>query len=143
MPLVATLSLQAANPLTDPFFNDPFGDDIFKEMMQMQRDMDKMFDRMHQRMQQRSSGLVSPLGVYKMAVQNQLVDKGDHYELTTNIPESKENHIEINTADHIMSITAKIVEEKKKKSQYGVSQSRSIRMYQQSTTLPRGYYNRL
>jgi len=136
LPLVATLSLQAQNQFNDPFFNDPFGDDIFKEMMQMQRDMDKMFDRMHQRMQQRSSGLVSPLGTYKMAVQNQLSDKGDHYELTTNIPESKENHIEISTADHVMSITAKIVQKQEKKSQYGVSQSRSVRMYQQSMTLP-------
>ena len=136
LPLVATLSLQAQNQFNDPFFDDPFGDDIFKEMMQMQRDMDKMFDRMQQRMQQRSSGLVSPLGTYKMAVQNQLQDKRDHYELTTNIPESKENHIEINTADHVMSITAKIVQEQKKKSQYGVSQSRSVRMYQQSMALP-------
>lgn len=89
LPLLTTLSLQAQNQSNDPFFNDPFGDDIFKEMMQMQRNMDKMFDRMHQRMQQRSSGLVSPLGTYRMAVQNQLVDKGDHYELTTNIPEER------------------------------------------------------
>ncbi|KYJ87272.1 Hsp20/alpha crystallin family protein [Sulfurovum riftiae] len=136
LPLAATLSLQAANPFDDPFFNDPFGDDIFKEMLQMQREMDKMFERMQQRMNQRSSGLVSPLGTYKMAVQNQLVDKGDHYELATNIPESRENHIDINTADGMMSITAKVVQEKEEKSQYGISQSRSVRMYQQSTSLP-------
>jgi HSP20 family molecular chaperone IbpA len=136
LPVVATLSLQAADPFNDPFFNDPFGDDIFKEMMQMQKNMDKMFERMQHRMNQRSSGLVSPLGTYKMAVQNQLVDKGDHYELTTNIPESKENHIDINTANGMMNITAKVVQEKEEKSQYGVSQSRSVRMYQQSTSLP-------
>ena len=136
LPLAATLSLHAANPFNDPFFNDPFGDDIFKEMLQMQREMDKMFERMHQRMQQRSSGLVSPLGTYRMAVQNQLEDKGDHYELMTSIPESKENHIDINTANGMMSITAKIVQEKEEKSQYGISKSRSVRMYQQSTSLP-------
>jgi len=136
LPVVTALSLQASDPFNDPFFNDPFGDDIFKEMMQMQKEMDKMFERMHQRMNQRSSGLVSPLGTYRMAVQNQLVDKGDHYELVTNIPESKENHIDINTANGMMSITAKIVQEKEQKSQYGISQSRSVRMYQQSTSLP-------
>ena len=136
LPLAATLSLQAGNPFDDPFFNDPFGDDIFKEMMQMQKNMDKMFERMQQRMNQRSSGLVSPLGTYKMAVQNQLEDKGDHYELTTDIPESKENHIDIKTANGMMSITAKIVQENEEKSQYGISQSRSVRMYQQSTSLP-------
>jgi len=136
LPVVTALSLHASDPFNDPFFNDPFGDDIFKEMMQMQKEMDKMFERMHQRMNQRSSGLLSPLGTYKMAVQNQLVDKGDHYELATNIPESKENHIDINTANGMMSITAKIVQEKEQKSPYGVSQSRSVRMYQQSTSLP-------
>lgn len=136
LPVVTALSLHASDPFNDPFFNDPFGDDIFKEMMQMQKRMDKMFERMQQRMNQRSSGLVSPLGTYKMAVRQQFVDKGDHYELQTNIPESKENHIDINTANGMMNITAKIVQEKEEKSQYGVSQSRSVRMYQQSTSLP-------
>jgi len=136
LPLAATLSVEAANPFDDPFFNDPFGDDIFKEMLQMQKEMDKMFNRMSHRMMQRSSGLVSPLGTYKMAVQNQLQDKGSYYELITNIPESKENHIDISTANGIMNITAKIIQEKEEKNQYGISQARSVRMYQQSTSLP-------
>jgi HSP20 family molecular chaperone IbpA len=112
LPFLTFFSLHAASPFDDPFFNDPFGDDIFKEMMQMQKEMDKMFERMQQRMDQRSSGLVNPLGTYKMAVQNQIVDKGDHYELLTSIPESKENHIDIKTASGMMHITAKIVEER-------------------------------
>jgi HSP20 family protein len=136
LPLIATFSLHANDPFNDPFFNDPFGDDIFKEMMQMQKDMDKMFNRMHQRIQQRSSGLVSPLGTYKIAGQNQLVDKGSYYEFLTNIPESKENHIDINTANGVMSVTAKIIRVQENKTTNSVSQSRSVRMYQQSTTLP-------
>ncbi len=136
LPLVATFSLHASDPFNDPFFNDPFGDDIFKEMMQMQQNMDKMFERMNKRIQQRSSGLVSPLGTYKMAAQNQLADKGDHYELVTNIPQSKENHIDIKTENGVMSITAKIVQEQENKTANSVSQSRSVRMYQQSMTLP-------
>ncbi len=136
LPLVATFSLHANDPFNDPFFNDPFGDDIFKEMMQMQQNMDKMFERMNKRIQQRSSGLVSPLGTYKMAAQNQLADKGDHYELVTNIPQSKENHIDIKTENGVMSITAKIVQEQENKTANSVSQSRSVRMYQQSMTLP-------
>ncbi len=136
LPLVATISLQAQNPVNDPFFNDPFGDDIFKEMLQMQKNMDQMFSRMQHRRQQRSSGLVSPLGTYKMAVQNQFSDKGDHYELMTNIPENKENHININTDNGVMSVSAKIVEEKENKNNNTLSTSRSVRMYQQSTTLP-------
>jgi len=136
LPILATLSLQASNPFNDPFFNDPFGDDIFKEMMQMQKEMDNMFERMQERRLQRSSNLISPLGTYKMAVRSQFTDKGDHYELITNIPESKENHININTENGRMSITAKIVHKEKKKTNSMLSSSSSVRMYQQAVSLP-------
>jgi len=132
LPLAATLSLQA----NDPFFDDPFGDDIFKEMMQMQQNMDKMFNRMHQRIQQRSSNVVSPLGTYKIATQEQFMDKGDHYEYVTNIPENKENQIDINAKDGVMAITAKIIEKHENKTANSYSSSSSMRMYQQSVPLP-------
>lgn len=134
--LVAVLSLYAKEPQHDPFFNDPFGDDIFKEMMQMQQEMDKMFDRMHERMKQRSSGLISPLGTYKMGTANRFKDKDGHYELHTDIPESKESHIDITTQESVISVTAKIIEKSKNKTQNSVSRSRSVRMYQQSLPLP-------
>jgi HSP20 family molecular chaperone IbpA len=136
LPLVATLSLQASNPFNDPFFNDPFGDDIFKEMFQMQKEMDHMFQRMQERRLQRSSNLISPLGTYKMAVKSQFTDKGDHYELITNIPESKENHINIDTENGRMSITAKIVHKEEKKTNGILSRSSSVRMYQQAVSIP-------
>jgi HSP20 family molecular chaperone IbpA len=136
LPLITTLSLQAADPFNDPFFQDPFGDDIFKEMMQMQKNMDKMFDRMNHRIQQRSSGAVSPLGSYNMSIPRQFADKGDHYKMITNIPESKESHIDINTADGMMSITAKIIHENEKKTTGMVSRSKSVRMYQQAVPIP-------
>ena len=132
LPLVTTLSLQA----NDPFFDDPFGDDIFKEMMQMQQNMDKMFNRMHKRIQQRSTNVVSPLGTYKIAKQEQFVDKGEYYEYVTNIPENKENKIDINTKDGVMSITAKIIEKHENKTANSYSSSSSMRMYQQSIPLP-------
>ncbi len=137
LPLAMTLSVQAQNPSNDPFVNDPFGDGIFKEMMQMQKEMDQMFNRMHHRIQQRSSGQISPLGTYRMTTQSQFVDKGDHYELFTGIPESKENHIDIKTSNGMMSVSAKIVKEQKKKNQNMFSTSRSVQMYQQSTSLPK------
>ena len=136
LPLVATLTLQASNPFNDPFFNDPFGDDIFKEMLQMQKEMDHMFNRMQERRQQRSSNLISPLGTYKMAVRSQFADKGDHYELMTSIPESKENHINIDTENGRMSITAKIVQKDEKKTNGMISRSSSVRMYQQAVSMP-------
>ena len=141
LPLVAAVSLQAQtpfnDPFNDPFFQDPFGDDIFKEMMQMQRQMDEMFVRMQQRINQRSARLVHPsMGMYKLAAQSEFVDKGDHYELVTNIPESKENHIDIRTQNGMLTISAKIVHEEQQKTNGMISTSKSIQSFQQSTSLP-------
>jgi len=132
LPLVATLSLHA----NDPFYNDPFGDNIFKEMMQMQENMDKMFQRMHQRMQQRTTGQIAPLGTYKIHEQSNFIDKGTQYEYVTNIPESKENHIDIHSTNGIVSITAKIIQKKEVQTAHGFSSSSSMRMYQQKLALP-------
>jgi HSP20 family molecular chaperone IbpA len=132
LPLAATLSLQA----NDPFFSDPFGDDIFKEMMQMQQNMDKMFERMHNRMQQRTTRQIAPMGTYQIQQQSQFVDKGDHYEFSTTIPESKENQIDVNTQNGVMSITAKIIQKNETKTANGYSSSSSMQMYQQSMQLP-------
>jgi HSP20 family molecular chaperone IbpA len=71
-----------------------------------------------------------------MAVRSQFTDKGDHYELMTNIPESKENHINIDTENGRMSITAKIVHKDEKKTKGMVSRSSSVRMYQQAVSIP-------
>ena len=136
LPLVTTLSLQANDPFNDSFFQDPFGDNIFKEMMQMQQNMDKMFQRMHQRMQQRTTRQIAPMGTYKIQQQSQFTDRGDYYELITTIPESKENQININTQNGVMSITAKIIHKLETKMVNGYSTSSSMRMYQQSMPLP-------
>ncbi len=141
LPLLAVVSLQAQNPMNDPFndpfFQDPFGDDIFKEMIQMQRQMDEMFRRMQQRINQRSARLVHPsMGMYKLSAQSEFMDKGNHYELVTNIPESKENHINIHTENGMLSITAKIVHEEQQKTNGMISTSKSIQSFQQATSLP-------
>jgi len=132
MALVTSLSLHA----NDPFFNDPFGDDIFKEMMQMQRDMDRMFERMHQRMQQRSTALISPIGTYKVARLSQFVDKGDYYEFKTDIPESKENTIKLSVDNHILTVDAKVVKKEETKRAGIVSYQSSMSMYQRALSLP-------
>jgi len=139
--LIAAVSLQAQHPyhdpFDDPFFQDPFGDDIFKEMLQMQRQMDEMFARMQQRINQRTARLIHPsMGMYKLSAQGAFVDKGDRYELVTNIPESKENRIDIRTQNGMLSVSAKIVHEEKQTTNGMVSTSRSIQSFNQSLTLP-------
>lgn len=102
----------------------------------MQQNMDKMFDRMHNRMQQRSTRLVSPLGTYQISGKNQFVDKGKTYEFVTNIPENKENEIDIKTQNGVMFVTAKIIHRQENKSANSYSTSNSMRMYQQSMPIP-------
>jgi len=132
LPFMTTLLLHA----NDPFFNDPFGDNIFKEMMQMQEEMDKMFQRMHERIQQRTKRQIAPLGTYKIEQKKQFEDKGNHYEYMTNIPQNKENRIDIGAKDGVMSITAKIIEKHENKTANAYSTSSSMRMYQHSIPLP-------
>ena len=127
LPIMATFTLQA---------NDPFGDDIFKEMMQIQQNMDKMFNRMNQHMRQPSSSLSNPLSTNNSTAQSQFVDKGDHYEYVTNIPENKENQIDITAKDAIISISAKIIEKHENKTANSYSSSSAIRMYQQNIPMP-------
>ncbi len=130
--LATTVSLHAS----DPFMSDPFGDDIFSEMMQMQKEMDRMFERMHQRMQQRSQALISPIGTYKVATQSQFVDRGDHYEFRTDIPESKENTINVSVSNHILTVDAKVVKKEETKRAGVVSYQSYMSMYQRSLPLP-------
>ena len=130
--LAAAVSLHAS----DPFMSDPFGDDIFGEMMQMQKDMDRMFERMHQRMQQRSHALISPIGTYKVATQSQFVDKGDHYEFRTDIPESKENTINVSVDKHILTVDAKVIKKEETKREGMTSYQSYMSMYQRSLPLP-------
>ena len=130
LPLIATLSLNASSP------NDPFGDDIFKEMMQMQKQMDKMFEQMHQRIQQRTSEMIAPIGTPNMSPKSQLIDNGNKYELITNIPQSNQNHININTKDGAITISAKITKEEKQNNKNQLSSLKSVRMYQETLPLP-------
>ena len=76
------------------------------------------------------------MGMYKLSAQSEFVDKGDHYEMVTNIPESKENHIDIRTQNGMISISAKIVHEEEQKTNGMISTSKSIQSFQQSTSLP-------
>jgi len=132
LPLATTLLLQA----NDPFMQDPFGDDIFTEMMQMQQEMDKMFQRMHSRIQQRTTNQIAPMGTYRIQQPSQFLDKGTQYEFVTTIPESKENQIDIHSENGIVAITAKIIQKQENRTANSYSSSSSMRMYQQSIPLP-------
>jgi len=128
LPLIAIFSLQA---------NDPFGDDMFKEMMKMQKEMDTIFDQMHKKMQESTTKLVRPMATSSRPNQQSFIDKGNSYEYITTIPENKENKIDIKVKDSVLAIRAKIIENKENKTTNSFRSSSSIKMYQQSIPLPK------
>jgi HSP20 family molecular chaperone IbpA len=122
---ITTYWLQANDPFNKLFLTDMFADDIFNEMMHMPENMNKMFNRIHQNMQQQSFQLLES---QKDNIDNKqkFIDKKDSYIYLTNIPENKENSIEINIEKGVMTIDAKIIRKK---------EHNSVRLYHETIIL--------
>jgi len=138
LPLVTIATLQA----NDPFFNDPFGDDIFKEMYQMQKEMDKVFARMQERMNQRTqlwnkqiqqnSMTSNPMAFKNAGFQ----DKGNYYAYNTRIPKNDNNQIDVSIENGILHLKASIESVQKTERSHMKMQQHSVHMIQRSETLP-------
>jgi HSP20 family molecular chaperone IbpA len=137
LPFMTMVSLQA----NEPFFNDLFGDDIFKEMYQMQKEMDKIFERMHERMNQRTKLWNYPtrqtfIPGNRMRTASLLEDKGTHYEYNTQIPENQNNQIDISINDGVLHLKATVDTVKKSNEPNMKMQQHYVSMIQRSETLP-------
>ena len=138
LPFITIVSLQA----NDPFFNDPFGDDIFKEMYQMQKEMDKVFERMQERMNQRTQLWNYPtrqtfIPGKRMRTESFLEDKGSHYEYNTQIPEGRNNQIDISIKDGVLHFKATVDTVQETKNPNMKMQQHYVSMIQRSETLPK------
>jgi len=137
LPILGAVTLQA----NDPFFDDPFGDDLFKEMYEMQKEMDKVFERMHQRMQMRSQQLNQPNMQFHIPSMNPsnesiFVDKGTHYLYNTGVEANKENEINLSVRDGILTFRAKVTHRSKTQQQGVQSQQSYTSVMQRSQSLP-------
>ncbi len=137
LPFMTMVSLQA----NDPFFDDPFGDDIFKEMYQMQKEMDKVFERMQERMNQRTKLWNYPtkqtfIPGNRTRTATLLEDKGTHYEYHTQIPENQNNQIDISINDGVLHLKATVDTVKKSNEPNMKMQQHYVSMIQRSETLP-------
>lgn len=137
LPFMTMASLQA----NDPFFNDPFGDDIFKEMYQMQKEMDKVFERMQERMDQRTKLWNYPtrqtfIPGNRMRTASLLEDKGTYYEYNTQIPENQNNQIDISINNGVLHLKATVDSVKKTNEPNMKMQQHYVSMIQRSETLP-------
>jgi len=137
LPFMTMVSLQA----NDPILNDPFGDDIFKEMYQMQKEMDKVFERMHERMNQRTKLWNYPtsqtfVSGNRIRTESLLEDKGTYYVYNTQIPENKNNQIDITINEGILHLKATVDTVKNSNEPNMKMQQHYVSMIQRSERLP-------
>lgn len=137
LPILSGVTLQA----NDPFFDDPYGDDLFKEMYEMQKEMDKVFERMHQRMQMRSQQLSQPNMQFHIPSLNPsnesiFIDKGIHYLYNTGVEANKENEINLSVKDGILTFRAKVTHSSQTRQQGMAAQQSYTSVIQRSQTLP-------
>lgn len=137
LPVVSAVALQA----NDPFFDDPFGDDLFKEMYEMQKEMDRVFERMHQRMEKRSQQLNQPNMQFHMPSMtpsngSMFIDKGTHYLYNTGVEADKENEINLSVRDGVLTFRAKVTHRSQTQKQGVQSQQSYTSVMQRSQTLP-------
>jgi HSP20 family protein len=137
LPVLSAVTLQAS----DPFFDDPFGDDLFKEMYEMQKEMDRVFERMHQRMEKRSQQLNQPNMQFHLpsmapSAESIFVDKGTHYLYNTGVEANKENEINLSVRDGILTFRAKVTHTSQTQKQGVQSQQSYTSVMQRSQSLP-------
>ncbi|OYY30324.1 MAG: hypothetical protein B7X69_09280 [Sulfurovum sp. 39-42-12] len=112
--------------------NDPFGDDIFREMYQMQKEMDKLFERMHQRAQDRTQHFSNTPHASLSGTSALLEDKGGYYEYNTQIKENQDSQISVTIENGILHMKVS-TDSSKKENQ---TQEHFVSMIQRSQSLP-------
>lgn len=123
LPLMFASTLQA---------NDPFGDDIFREMYQMQKEMDKLFERMQQRAQERTQHFIITPPASFGGTSSLLEDKGGYYEYNTQVKENQDSQISVTIENGILHMKVS-TDSSKKENQ---TQEHFVSMVQRSHSLP-------
>ncbi|MDM5271557.1 Hsp20 family protein [Sulfurovum sp. zt1-1] len=137
VPILSAITLQA----NDPVLDDPFGDDLFKEMYEMQKEMDKVFERMNQRMQMRSQQLSQPNMQYHMPSltptnESIFIDSGTQYLYNTGIEANKDNEINLSVRDRVLTFRAKVTHTSNTQQQGIQSRQSFTSVMQRSQRLP-------
>ena len=116
---------------------DPFGDDIFREMYQMQKEMDKLFERMQQRAQERTQQYANmPHNTLTGTTGFLLEDKGGYYEYNTQIKENQNSQINVSIENGILHVKASTDSSKMENQPQGQTQQHFVSMIQRSQVLP-------
>lgn len=130
LPFIAISTLQA---------NDTFGDQIIKEMYQMQKDMDKIFERMNQRIEQRTQQWYRPSFIPSSSAvsgKSLFEDKGTHYEYSTQIKEGQNSKIDLSIENGMLHLKVTRDTTTKTSQSNMQTQQHYVGMIQRSQTLP-------
>ncbi|MCK4441690.1 MAG: Hsp20/alpha crystallin family protein [Sulfurovaceae bacterium] len=135
--LVPIVSIQAdINITNDPFANDP----VFKQFQKLQSDMNKVFENFHKQFFNDMSIPKIPVNLdngFSMSVKTDVVDKGDHYEVTADLPGVDQKAINLKVKDNILSIEAKTQNSKEdKKDDKIIKQERFVGSFYRAMSLP-------
>lgn len=132
--LMSSVTIEANSYL----FGNHFRDDIFEDMKNMQEQMDYIFDRVNQRVQSHDNLIpLNSIRGNRVSNMNSFVDRGDRYEIHTDIPESKENQIDINAKDGVLSIEATVTKVEEIRKPNSISHSRYTQSYNENIALPK------
>jgi len=135
--LMPVVSIQAdTNISRDPFANDP----LFQDFQRLQADMNKMFENFHKQFFSDMKMAQIPMGMdsgFSMSVKTDVVDRGEYYEITADLPGVEQNAIKVNVKDNILSIEAKTQKSKEdKKDNKIIRQERFVGSFYRAMSLP-------
>jgi len=133
----ATLQAESNLTINNPFANDP----IFKHFQKLHEEMNKVFEQFNQEFladvaiaPNLKTDLFQTLASHP---KSDFVDRGDHYELTVELPGMDPKSIDINVHDNLISIHAKSEQKKEeKKGDKIIHQERFYGEVQRTLSLP-------
>jgi len=108
----------------------------FEEIQKIQQEMDQIFNRLHQRFLSDTAFSNFESNFVKSPASD-IVDKGDHYLIKTDIPGADEKSIKVTEKDGILKIEAQTVKEKKEKKENYLRQERFVGAFSKMMTLPK------
>lgn len=123
--LVAAPLLLAQNVQHDPF----------EAMLQLQREMDAAMARFHEQMM-KEDGFNDFMQLHAAIPAVDLKQIGDHYELKMNIPGASEKGIDIQSDDHLITVSAKQEASKDVNESNYYRHERRVSSYMRSVRVP-------
>ncbi len=112
-----------------------YSDDPFEAMLQLQREMDAAMARFHERMMH-EAGFGEFMRLHATMPKIDLVDRGERYELSMEIPGADAKSIDIHTQDNILTVTAKREEVVDENASSYYRHERRVSNYARSVLLP-------